>query len=702
LRTTVIISAIAVIAVIANTVMLHAENIIANLEIGGIRMEEQTIEQDGNLYMLAEPIKFGRCKTNILNDIGTISIQGGKEMAVIVTPGEKCLMKKDVNFREVKPFVPRQNADPVDSGFVNYAVSVPDLTKTDQQVFSGGIGVFALNSLFYSDFTHDNTQAGNGFARGNAYIKKDVDRYLSQITVGNTYTQTQSPFPKSYPVVGVTVARKYSINPTVNPFNSLNQRLTLYTKSRVEIYRNEQLVLTREMDPDVHDLQNLPISAFSGDLTIRTVDAYGHEQIINVPYTMSTELLKKGMDDYNITVGQERIQGDTYSGFRGSTYYKRGITDTVTAGVSATDQSTAANITYNSKIGVFSAEKEMSKIHDNYSAGYYWSNNNYSFVGTYLKKSTSDFKVQSTAKLSAWGLPEKAGALTGLLYANGDTKIGLMHTFSPFTRLSVISEVSHSREQQMAYSVNTVIPVSQRATMGLGYSHTQDKGDAVYLSVNIPLGRDYGGLGFSGKAAMTGKDGGTYTDTETRGKYYMIASERSTYSKTTDWQHSASLYGSVACASGEGGARCGIGEPISPGQGFVVGPNTEANMTKGGPLGGIQVIPYQQQAVNYGSEMTGTNEDVSLREGQGLALLTTAKRAIEGRLTLNGRPYKNRLYTHNGKEFSTDEDGYFNLEKVKGNKIELMMEDKKVSILIPESADEIAIVGTIEIQPKQI
>lgn len=66
--------------------------------------------------------------------------------------------------------------------------------------------------------------------------------------------------------------RKYSIDPLQNPYNSLDFKLTLSNKSRIEVYRNEQLVATQELQAGVYDLRNLPIAGFSGDLKIKIVD----------------------------------------------------------------------------------------------------------------------------------------------------------------------------------------------------------------------------------------------------------------------------------------------------------------------------------------------------------------------------------------------------------------------------------------------
>jgi outer membrane usher protein FimD/PapC len=112
--------------------------------------------------------------------------------------------------------------------------------------------------------------------------KRDIalDNKLMEITAGNIYTNTDSLFLKSSQIGGVTLSRKYTINPIINPYNSLDQRLTLTTKSRVELYRNERLVATQEMGPGIYDLKNLPVAGFSGNLKIKIVDAYGQDSTL--------------------------------------------------------------------------------------------------------------------------------------------------------------------------------------------------------------------------------------------------------------------------------------------------------------------------------------------------------------------------------------------------------------------------------------
>jgi len=113
----------------------------------------------------------------------------------------------------------------------------------------------------------------NYLQRGNIHINKGIiDNKLIEIKVGDIYTTTGSHFVKPDQAKGATLSRKYNIDPMINPYNSLDQRLTLTAKSRVEFYRNGRLVATQELDPGIYDLRNLPVARFSGDLKIKIVD----------------------------------------------------------------------------------------------------------------------------------------------------------------------------------------------------------------------------------------------------------------------------------------------------------------------------------------------------------------------------------------------------------------------------------------------
>jgi hypothetical protein len=670
-----------------------AEAVVAELTIGGKAMGTVTGETDPankRNILLENEITFGKCTTKSLKDIGPSRFDDAGELNTIyVEPRKECLDEKEVDNRNVSPYNPIKTK----SAFLNYSVTVPDLADTNNDPsLSFGTGLHFMEATGYSDFTFDKT---NNLRRGNTYLKKDIDNSLMQITAGDTYVSSDSPFLKSSQIGGVSLSRKYTINPMINPYNSLDQRLTLQTKSKVEIYRNGQLVSTQEYDPGIYNLRGLPVSGFSGDIKMRIVDAYNNEQIIVVPYTLTTQTLKKGYDDFSISVGAEKLDSTQYNGLKAGGFYKYGFSNDFTGQISASTESTSLQGIYTTGFGVISLEKELSHLDKNYQATYYYGKDSWGFTANYTNNGTNELKLQANTQLTTFGLPERAGTLTALFFANGDTKGGLVHTFNPFAQATFMTDLSYSQQNQASVQTNLFYAWSSSLNFNLGYGWSKEKESSVYVGISVPLETGYKGWGLNSRAYANKDD--TMITNEITGKYYNIVKLNTIHNpKTNVTTNSASVSGSAACATGPNGGKtvCGIGEPLSPGQGYIVGSGfVEANNAKGKI---VAMTPYLQQKVTAYGEINMAQETYSLREGQGLGMPKTAVRNAKGKLYAGTKPYAIKTYTYNNEEYLTGKNGEFEIEGVKGEKIVITIDNKDITVNI-KSEDEIADVGTIDI-----
>ena len=676
-------------------------NIIADIEIGGTSLGTKIFTMQGTKINCIESITFGKCKSKTLNDFGNVTIDETKDTKFIVQPKSACLPDGVKDFRQVKPFVAVEST----SGFFNFAVSAPDLENVSQPSLSGGMGFHFKNTLFYSDIGYNNENGEEGFRRGNTYVKHDLDNHLAQVQAGDFFTVTNSQFLKSFSVGGVQFSRKYAIDPTINPYNSLDYKLTLHNKSRVEIYRDEQLVATQELPAGVYDLRNLPVAGFTGNLKLKVTDVYGYEQIINVPYFVDTSILKAGMDDFNVGFGfaRENQYDNNYSSLKGGGFYRRGITESLTLGAGFSFDEifdSAINIAYKTNYGVFSAEKDFVHLNDNYSVGYFYSADNFGFGANYTKFGNSDFRVQGSLSLKKIGLPDWMGSVTGQVFINGDKKAGMTHNFNiPKLPLSFIYDISYSNENKLIFHTTAYFSIMPRMNLSIGYSYDKVKQNTVYASLSIPLLRDYADYGYNLKAYKNNNT--TTIDSEVSGRYYMLAKERSTYNDNDKkWTHSGMVSGSVAFSNVEGKTSWGIGEAISPGQGYFLSPPGKLLNSNGQTGSIVPVVPYLQTHASVQGKIVSVNKELSLREGQGIAISTTSKRSIKGILRRNGKPLKYASYFFDKEEFRTAKDGRFVIEGVSSNNVIITVNDRPVTLRINNSVsdnDELVDIGIIDI-----
>ena len=218
-------------------------------------------------------------------------------------------------------------------------------------------------------------------------------------------------FSQSESITGINLRRNYSVDPTYTPYNGLSQTLTLTSQSQVEIYRDGQLIARREMAPGVYDISNLPIAAFAGQLQIKIRDVYGATQIIDIPFRISQQNLKAGVDDFNLAAGPQR-RGKWIDGLAAGGYYRYGITDNITLSAALSNKA-AADITYSSPIGIWTAGHTLD-MSDNYHLIWSYSTNDYSGGASYtrLQGQPQNLSAQAALPLKTLGIEIPALGIT--------------------------------------------------------------------------------------------------------------------------------------------------------------------------------------------------------------------------------------------------------------------------------------------------
>jgi len=83
-------------------------------------------------------------------------------------------------------------------------------------------------------------------------------------------------------------------------------------------------------------IDNVPALTGSGQLQVVVTDVLGRQQVLSQPYYSGTALLRPGLAEYSLEVGSLRenygVDSFAYGDLVGSATYRRGITNTLTAG----------------------------------------------------------------------------------------------------------------------------------------------------------------------------------------------------------------------------------------------------------------------------------------------------------------------------------------------------------------------------------
>lgn len=138
---------------------------------------------------------------------------------------------------------------------------------------------------------------------------------------------------------GIQVARDFSVQPgfVTLPMPRVSGSSAL--PSVVELYVNESLVGSREVQPGPFTLGGAPITAGSGEIEVVVRNALGRETVVRQSYVASPHLLRAGLHDYSYEVGFLRRGYGTrsagYGPLAASATHRAGVSDRLTLGAHA-------------------------------------------------------------------------------------------------------------------------------------------------------------------------------------------------------------------------------------------------------------------------------------------------------------------------------------------------------------------------------
>ena len=110
------------------------------------------------------------------------------------------------------------------------------------------------------------------------------------------------------------------------------------TPSTADVYVDGRLVSSVRLPPGRFTLNDLPIETGLGNARVIIRDAFGRQQSIDLGFYLSTQLLKRGEQDYSYVAGLERTSSGTtveYGRAMGTAVHNIGLADWLTIGFQA-------------------------------------------------------------------------------------------------------------------------------------------------------------------------------------------------------------------------------------------------------------------------------------------------------------------------------------------------------------------------------
>ncbi|MBT3219617.1 MAG: hypothetical protein HN348_11045, partial [Proteobacteria bacterium] len=160
----------------------------------------------------------------------------------------------------------------------------------------------------------------------------DDPRRAVRYTAGD-FTVSYVGFHDSLALMGLNVARKFSLQPytTYRPVGRFE--FFLEQRSLVRIYQNDVLVDSRELDPGTHDIRNFTLSQGANKIQLVILDNSGQVRELDFSTSVSSELLERGVHEYSYGLGFVPTGDTTVYDWRNPTaslVHRIGLTRTMT------------------------------------------------------------------------------------------------------------------------------------------------------------------------------------------------------------------------------------------------------------------------------------------------------------------------------------------------------------------------------------
>jgi outer membrane usher protein len=251
------------------------------------------------------------------------------EIRLIVSVDPALLTTTEVAISNPRP--PEWKISSNNAIFLNYSASWSTDNKTTGY---GELGAHVFGALFETAAAVDDSGAVTPGLTSLTFDQvRSRRRWVVGDTIGRSTTLGSSPV-----VGGFSVSTQQDLDPyyTIYPAPQINGAVR--TPSTADVYVDGRLVSSVRLPPGRFTLSDLPIETGLGNAQVIIRDAFGRQQSINLGFYLSTQLLKKGEQDYSYVAGLERTSSGTtveYGRALGTAVHNFGVADWLTIGFQA-------------------------------------------------------------------------------------------------------------------------------------------------------------------------------------------------------------------------------------------------------------------------------------------------------------------------------------------------------------------------------
>jgi outer membrane usher protein len=219
--------------------------------------------------------------------------------------------------------------------FVNYDVSLQESGNVRQ---GGGfleLGLFGTQGVGTATMVARVEDGRRSVTRLDSTWTRDFPERLATLRVGDSIS-TPGAWGRAVRFGGVQYGTNFSTQPSLVTTPLLAAQGEALVPSTVDVFVNGRQVASEVVPPGPFAIDDVPALTGAGQLQVVVTDVLGRQQVLSQPYYSGTALLRADLAEYSLELGSLREDYGTdsfaYGDPVGSATYRRGLTNTLTAG----------------------------------------------------------------------------------------------------------------------------------------------------------------------------------------------------------------------------------------------------------------------------------------------------------------------------------------------------------------------------------
>jgi len=446
----------------------------------------------------------------------------------------------------------------IDSAFLNASANIRGVDDKSYRAIEFPLEtvVSVKDYLLQTNFTYLREDIDGVFVTGNWYrgmsnLTRDFPQQMERLVFGD-YLASTGELGGSGIYAGISYGKQYNIATRFTKHSGLTVDGILKTPSKINLYVNGNLLRTEQLPAGEFELENLPDLYGAGLLELEVVDAFGRTTKRSVDYYVSTRLLRKGLHDFNYSLGVRRseLNRADYTYAPSPTllaYHRYGLNQYFTLGyrLEAEDKLFNYGFSTNFLLGAlgdieFNFARSQAQSIEAYSgsAKYFYTSNKFHFRFSY-RENQQDYMTVSPSSAN-WPKDIRSASIGMHGTKIGGLSLTYTNTNYHFDLPQEVTSLNYSlrlgkkatfflRAQTLKYgekNTNSVfasvnVAIGQQVSTSASYAKNSDAEElSAYLQKNTPVGEG------SGFRFRTRKVTNEFTGQEYPGELNIIAKTR--------------------------------------------------------------------------------------------------------------------------------------------------------------------------------